>query len=254
MADAAFLNSLSPPNLVDTSRQGWYVYAYLRSKHGFGRKGTPYYVGIASRANRPFERHSCPIPTNRAYVRVMRSSLSRQEANKWEQRYVTKYGRKDLGTGILLNRTDGGDGSPGHVMPPEAVMRIAAAHRGKINSPETRARMSVAHKGKIISQEQREKLRHANLGKKQSPETIEKKAAAQRGRSLSQSHKEQISRGLQGYVKSEEAKSKQSETRIRNYANRAGMTVTEYMQTPGFIARQKNNALKRQRAASTSIN
>ena len=175
MADAAFLNSLSPPNLVDTSRQGWYVYAYLRSKHGFGRKGTPYYVGIASRANRPFERHSCPIPTNRAYVRVMRSSLSRQEANKWEQRYVTKYGRKDLGTGILLNRTDGGDGSPGHVMPPEAVMRIAAAHRGKINSPETRARMSVAHKGKIISQEQREKLRHANLGKKQSPETIEKK-------------------------------------------------------------------------------
>jgi hypothetical protein len=251
MPDPAFLGSLSPPDFAGAGRRGWFVYAYLRSKDGFGRKGSPYYIGIASRANRPFDRHSCPVPSNRAFVRILRSSLTRQQANAWEQLYIARYGRKDLGTGTLLNKTDGGDGSPGHIMPPDVVKRIAAIHRGKVNSPETRARMSAAHQGKIISPEQREKIRQANLGKKQSPETIEKRAAARRGTKMPQAQRTRISSALRGYIKPEESKRKQSETRIRNFASKAGMTVDEYMQTPGFIARQKQNARRRQRAANS---
>jgi hypothetical protein len=243
---AGFLGSLSPPDFSGAAKTGWFVYVYLRRRHGFARQGTPYYVGIASRANRPCERHSCPVPADKSLIRIMRSGLSRAEANKWERFYIAKFGRKNLGAGILLNLTDGGDGSPGHTMSPEAIKRIIAGNKGKIVSPETRARISAANKGRQLSQTQKEFLRQFNLGKKQSPEHVEARAAACRGVALTQEHRARIAEGLRGYVKSDAAKKKQSETRIRNAAAKKGMSYEEYIQTPKFLTVQRNNARQRQ--------
>lgn len=48
-----------------------------------------------------------------------------------ETALILKYGRKDLGTGTLLNRTDGGEGSSGCVPTDEARTNMSIAGKGK---------------------------------------------------------------------------------------------------------------------------
>jgi hypothetical protein len=61
---------------------------------------------------------------------------------------IAVFGRKDLGTGILHNRTDGGDGSSGWVPSEETKRKISEAHKGntymlgKTHSEETKRKMS----------------------------------------------------------------------------------------------------------------
>lgn len=102
--------------LVDfkaVAAKGCFVYCYLREKDSkTACAGTPYYIGFASRARRPFERHDVPIPPRKSgRVRVLKSGLSEFDAYKWEIFFIERYGRKDLRTGILLNKTGGGEGS-----------------------------------------------------------------------------------------------------------------------------------------------
>lgn len=88
------------------AKLGCFVYVYLR------KDGSPYYVGVASRRDRPFVRRgrNALPPSDSARVRVLRSGLTRKEALDWECFYIARYGRKDIGTGILRNLTAGGDG------------------------------------------------------------------------------------------------------------------------------------------------
>ena len=73
------------------------------------------------------------------------------------------YGRKDLGTGILYNMTNGGEG---HSNPsPESRRKNSESHKGKTASEETRKKMSESGKGRIFSKEHRIKLIEAKKGK-----------------------------------------------------------------------------------------
>ena len=104
-----FLTQLQPVDFGAIAKRGCFVYCYLRAD------GSPYYVGVASHYGRPttkYRRISKP-PVNRALIRVLRSGLRREEALAWERFYISKFGRKDLGTGCLRNLTDGGDGLTG---------------------------------------------------------------------------------------------------------------------------------------------
>lgn len=84
--------------------KGWFVYCYLRTA-----SNRPYYIGLGSRPDRMTARHSCKVPRNWSRIRVMRQELTREQAIHWERFYIARYGRKDLGTGCLMNRTAGGD-------------------------------------------------------------------------------------------------------------------------------------------------
>ena len=79
----------------------FYTYFWLRED------GTPYYVGKGVR-NRAF-RKGCP-PTYRI---VIQEHPNEYEAFIVEKFFIDYYGRKDKGTGILRNRTDGGEGTLG---------------------------------------------------------------------------------------------------------------------------------------------
>jgi hypothetical protein len=85
----------------------YYVYEYLREDM------TPYYVGKGCN-NRWQEKHNVPVPPKER-VRFVAENLDEQSAFDLEIELIAKYGRKDLGTGILRNLTDGGDGTSGYV-------------------------------------------------------------------------------------------------------------------------------------------
>ena len=82
----------------------YYTYAYLRED------GTPYYVG-KGRGNRLYDRsHRISIPTKDRII-FLKQNLTEEEAFRHEIYMIAVLGRKDLGTGILRNLTDGGEGS-----------------------------------------------------------------------------------------------------------------------------------------------
>ena len=69
---------------------------------------------------------------------------------------IAVFGRKDLGTGILHNRTNGGEGPSGAIRSDKTRKKMSEAKKNM--SDETRRKMSEAKKGRIVSKETRMKL------------------------------------------------------------------------------------------------
>lgn len=89
----------------------YYVYAYLRSKDSVtGRAGTPYYIGKGKAKRAWSKNHSINLPNDPNNIVILESNLSEKDAYLLESNLIQQYGRKDLGTGILHNKSNGGDG------------------------------------------------------------------------------------------------------------------------------------------------
>ena len=216
----------------------FYTYAYLREDK------TPYYIGkgtgdriySTNRRNNP--------PKDKSRIIFLKQNLTEEEAFRHEIYMIAVFGRKDLGTGILHNLTDGGDGASGAIKSEKTRKKLSEANKGKNNpnygkslseetkrkmsevhkgknnpnygkslSEETRRKMSEAHKGKTHSEEHKRKNSEAHKGKTHSEETKKKLSEANIGKTLSEEHKRKMSEVQKGKIRSEEHKRKMSDVR-----------------------------------------
>lgn len=169
--------------------RGYYVYYYLRSQdssqpHG-ARKGTPYYVGKGKRHRAWNKLHAVPLPSNPDNILIIAENLTADQAEQIEILHIAIWGRLDLNTGILRNRTKGGGGTKGFKHSPEECKRIGERSRKRKFTPEARAKIGLANKLRPVSQLTRDKHRAASTGRTHTEETKAKLRAVRKKQTFS---------------------------------------------------------------------
>jgi hypothetical protein len=142
-----------------TSDLKYYVYAYIRKSNE-----TPYYIGKGTgyRAYQKTNR-SVSVPNNKNQIRFLHQNLSEEDAFNYEIHYIKMFGRKDIGTGILLNKTDGGEGKSGN-KPKAYKTRCDKGKPGKPKGPQSeehKRKISESLKGMKRNLETRQKMSNA---------------------------------------------------------------------------------------------
>lgn len=204
-----------------STRNDFYVYALFREN------GVPFYIGKGRRDR--WAAHTIEARLGRRGHRfnIIRDLLARgidmprvklheglteAVAHEYEIILIKAIGR---GRGkLLVNQTDGGDGSSGCFPSPETRAKLSKAHRGKKRKPESIEKVAAAHRGRKRPPETCAKIsarallrapalraamiaRNANrsaadiaksvaaMRGSQTPESIEKTAAKNRGKKRS---------------------------------------------------------------------
>ena len=132
----------------------YYTCAYLRED------GSPYDIG-KGKGYRAYKKNKGEVgrPVNKDRIIFLKKNLTEEEAFKHEIYMIGVFGRKDLGTGILYNKTNGGDGNSGKIVSKKTREKLSEINKGKTHSEETKRKISEVQKNKTLSEEHKRKLR-----------------------------------------------------------------------------------------------
>jgi len=197
----------------------FYTYAYLREDR------TPYYIG-KGKGNRAYKKYKGEIklPKDKSRIILLKQNLTEEEAFKHEIYMISLFGRKDLGTGILRNKTNGGEGCSGMICKEDVKLKLRELNIGKKHTEESKKKMSEFAKlrrhteetkrkigeasknkksmlGKNHTEETKKKLKEINLGRKHSEKSKKKMSDAHKGRiykSPTEEHRRKLSLANKG--------------------------------------------------------
>ena len=181
----------------------YYTYAYLREDK------TPYYIGKGTGKRIYSTNKRIKPPKDKSRIIFLKQNLTEEEAFKHEVYMIDVFGRKDLGTGILVNMTNGGEGASGWVPSEENKKNISDAKKNP--SEETRRKISDAKKNP--SEKTRKKMSDVQKGKILTEETRRKISVANKDKILSEEHKKKISDAQKGNKNHNYGKTAPEETR-----------------------------------------
>jgi NUMOD3 motif len=154
----------------------FYVYAYIRSRDSLnGKAGTPYYIGKGTGLRAYKDHGHLHLPKDTSKIVFLETNLTNVGALALERRYIKWFGRVDNNTGILHNKTDGGEGWSGLVFTETHRKKLSLASNNM--SDQHRKKLSLAGKGKSkppISEETRIKMSLTRKGKPKSNITKQK--------------------------------------------------------------------------------
>lgn len=152
-----------------------YVYRHIRLD-----KNIPFYIGISNgddaNYRRAFNKNGRndiweKITKISAYeVEILLDGITYDEAIKKEMEFIRLYGRKNIGTGVLANMTDGGEGfcNPSEERRRKMSETAKRTQTGLKHSESRNKTKSLAQGGK----------NHWNFGKKLKNETLIKKSSS----------------------------------------------------------------------------
>ena len=138
----------------------YYTYAYLREDR------TPYYVG-KGKERRIYLKGKGEVnpPKDKSRIIFLKQNLTEEEAFKHEIYMISIFGRKDLGTGILYNMTNGGDGCSGYIVSEEEKQK----RRDRMNNIPKEKHPAFGKKRPDIS-----KIMTSDKNPMKNPEIVEK--------------------------------------------------------------------------------
>jgi hypothetical protein len=153
-----------------TTEQMYYTYAYLRED------GTPYYIGKGNKSQyRAYGKHLRGLtPKDRNKILILKDNITEEEAFKHEIYMIAVFGRKDLGTGILRNLTDGGEGTSGIVRSDEYRKKLREKRRPRTEEEKRKTSETLkGRKRRPRTEEEKRKISESIKGMKYKPRSEE---------------------------------------------------------------------------------
>jgi hypothetical protein len=184
---------------IYTPANRFYVYMYLRTyDSNIAKAGTPYYIGKGQRSRATdVQGHSVRMPADKSKIIYVETDMLEEDALQLEVKLIAQYGRIDLGTGILRNMTDGGDGVTGY-WTEERKKELSQNTRDDWNTP-------------------------AGLEKKQ--RLAERNTRLKKGTKWSDESKDRLSQALKDKPKSEQHRKNISESHLKYWSENKNKRV-----------------------------